>query len=146
MLIVVQMALDIVQAVAQNQTFLVIDCNYDSVTLKNMATMVPAADNDVRSVDLVMLIVYVSDSEFVANLDLMNPSCLPYQYCMGYIVGLFDDSVIPVALNSYYFDVDIDPDMANYLVMLIDVEHDVAVTFAHNIHYFDDPCSGAVDN
>lgn len=52
----------------------------------------------------------------------------------------------PVALNSYYSDTDTVPDVVNLWAMSIDVAFDAAVTSVRNIHYFDSPCSGVVND
>lgn len=44
-----------------------------------------------------------------------------------------------MALNSYYCDIDIDPDVVDWLAASIDVTPDAVVMYVHNIHYFDSP-------
>lgn len=51
------------------------------------------------------------------------------------------------ALNSYYCDIDIDPDAVNWLAASIVAAPGAAATFVHRcIHYFDSPCSDIVND
>lgn len=56
----------------------------DSARLAKISVAVQAADNSDQWVDLVALIVFVSDTESGVSLDSTSPSCPPYPCCMDY--------------------------------------------------------------
>ena len=51
-----------------------------------------------------------------------------------------------MALNSYYSDIDIDPDAVNWWATSIGEAHVAVAMFVHNTHYFDSPCSDIVND